>query len=525
MKKLFAIMMSAIMTMTFMPAMVWAEETPTEPVAPIEQTVYCDTTNFGTVYYHDSTSSKAVLGIFNENADPEDGTPYNVGTRTVKIISGSKYLVKSGDPVKKADRTNYTFKGKAAGTAKVKVTFAGDAAKNIAATSMTYTIKVKKATKLSSSNVSLSKTSYTYNAKEQRPSVSVKVCDKTVSSKYYTVTKPSASTNAGTYEIKVKGKTKYYGTITKSYKIKKRTQTIEAEIDKTELTTYKDEKATVKFTKSSIGAEKATFTVSDTNMATVTTAKDGKSATIKAKGTKSGTVTVTVKVAGGKNNTDATKKFDIKVVGPADLSKAKINLATTSFTYSGKENKPALSVTLNGKTVPSKAYTIVYSSNVNAGTAKATIKANDKAYKGSKSATYTIKKAAQKLTLSTNLVKLDPNYNKNYFISKQRMVKSVYTLSVKTNAKGVSLSQIKFETEDEDKALRTGGKKDKLKVLDKNPTIVVENGAAKYKFEIKEYNTFKKKVEGHLLVKISSPATANYKATTKTADFTVELSK
>ena len=68
--------------------------------------------------------------------------------------------------------------------------------------------------------IKLSTTSYTYNGKTKKPSV--KVTDskgKTISSKYYTVSRPSSSKKVGTYTIKVKFKTKYTGTAKVTYKI------------------------------------------------------------------------------------------------------------------------------------------------------------------------------------------------------------------------------------------------------------------------------------------------------------------
>ena len=66
----------------------------------------------------------------------------------------------------------------------------------------------------------LSKTSYTYNGKTQKPSVTVKDSKgKTISSKYYTVTYFGGCKAPGTYKVTVTMKGNYSGTKTLTYKI------------------------------------------------------------------------------------------------------------------------------------------------------------------------------------------------------------------------------------------------------------------------------------------------------------------
>ncbi len=68
--------------------------------------------------------------------------------------------------------------------------------------------------------IKLSTTSYTYNGKTKKPSVKVNDSKgKTISSKYYTVSRPSSSKKVGAYTIKVTFKTKYTGTVKLTYKI------------------------------------------------------------------------------------------------------------------------------------------------------------------------------------------------------------------------------------------------------------------------------------------------------------------
>ena len=81
-------------------------------------------------------------------------------------------------------------------------------------------VSTTKTTIYKASKVSLSKTSYTYNGKAQKPSVVVKNSKgKTISSKYYTVTYASGRKNVGTYKVTVKMKGNYSGTKTLYFKV------------------------------------------------------------------------------------------------------------------------------------------------------------------------------------------------------------------------------------------------------------------------------------------------------------------
>jgi hypothetical protein len=84
------------------------------------------------------------------------------------------------------------------------------------------------------------------------------------------------------------------------------------------------------------------------------------------------------------------------------LNKATVTLSKTSMAYTGKAQKPTVTVKVDGVTVPSSQYTVSYSNNTKVGTAKVTIKATSKAtyISGSVTKTFTITKAANPLTVS-----------------------------------------------------------------------------------------------------------------------------
>ncbi|MDY4516110.1 MAG: hypothetical protein SPD93_06390 [Lachnospiraceae bacterium] len=127
---------------------------------------------------------------------------------TVTVKDGSKTLKKDTDySVKYANNTN-------AGTATVTITGKG----NYTATAKkTYTIAKKS---IAGSVITLSKTSYIYSGKECKPTVVVKVGDKTlVKDTNYTVSYKN-NVNIGTAAVVVTGKGNYSGTAKKTFLIK-----------------------------------------------------------------------------------------------------------------------------------------------------------------------------------------------------------------------------------------------------------------------------------------------------------------
>ncbi len=80
--------------------------------------------------------------------------------------------------------------------------------------------------------------------------------------------------------------------------------------------------------------------------------------------------------------------------GSIHISKADVVLANTSFTYDGTAKTPSVTVKIDGKTlVLNTDYTVSYSNNIEAGTAKVTVTGRGN-YTGSKTVSFTITKAA-----------------------------------------------------------------------------------------------------------------------------------
>jgi hypothetical protein len=131
--------------------------------------------------------------------------------------------------------------------------------------SVEITRKTQDATKLTTKNttVTLSKTSYTYDGKTKKPTVTVYDSkSKKISSKYYTV-KYSNNTKVGKATLTITFKDKYTGTIKKTFKINPAATTI------SKTTGYEIQYATdKKFTKN-----KKTVTVSSAKTTSTTITK------------------------------------------------------------------------------------------------------------------------------------------------------------------------------------------------------------------------------------------------------------
>ncbi len=99
------------------------------------------------------------------------------------------------------------------------------------------------------------------------------------------------------------------------------------------------------------------------------------------------------------NNANAISGY-AKVAKGADFANdAVITLSQTEYEYNGGENKPAVTVTVGGKTLDSANYTVSYADNINAGTATVTVTAvASDIYSGTATANFTITKAEISVT-------------------------------------------------------------------------------------------------------------------------------
>lgn len=215
----------------------------------------------------------------------------------------------------------------------------------------------------------------TYNGKAQTQKLTVKLGKKTLKKGRDYQVAYQDNINAGTATVTITGTGAYGGTITKTFKIKR--------------------KAVSKLKISSPKAQ--TYNGSPRTPQPVV--KDGKRKLTEGvdfslsykKNTNAGTATVIVK---GMGNYSGSVKRTFKINQRSIKSGTNISVPS-SVTYNGKAQKPKPTVVFEGRTLRAgKDYTVSYSNNKKAGTAKLTIKGKG-SFKGSVTKKFKITKPAR----------------------------------------------------------------------------------------------------------------------------------
>lgn len=179
----------------------------------------------------------------------------------------------------------------------------------------------------------------------------------------------------------------------------------------------------------------------------------------------SAVITATLKGTGIKASTTVTvshtHKYTSKVVSPTatakgytlhtcscgssykdnyknPVKKMTVKLSKTSVTYNGKAQKPKVTVSINGKELASKYYTVSYKNNKKVGTATVTVKGKG-SYKGiSGTATFKIQKATFKIKLSKTSVTYNGKAQKpkvTVTANGKKLASKYYSVSYKNNKK------------------------------------------------------------------------------------------
>ena len=203
---------------------------------------------------------------------------------------------------------------------------------------------------------SLAAGTFSYDGTEKKPEVTVKSGSKQLTSGTDFTVSYTNNINVGTAKAVITGKGNYSGTITKSFKI------TQADLNKFTASLSAD---------SFIydGAEKKPVITVKSDNAQLTADTDftvSYSSNINA-----GTATVTIT---GKGNYSGSIKKQFTIT-PADFSGFSAELSADTVTYTGSAQKPGATVKSGDKVLVSGTdFTVSYSNNTNAGTAKATIK-------------------------------------------------------------------------------------------------------------------------------------------------------
>ncbi len=249
-----------------------------------------------------------------------------------------------------------------------------------------YNLAVEKV--LSEENTKVEIAEAVYTGEEVKPEVKVYLdgSGKPLAEKNYSVTFED-NVNAGMAVCTIKGKREYSGEIQTTFQILKAKQEIKVESQTLEVT-----EDTEPFVLKAEGQGALAFESSAPEIAEI----DNKGLiAVKA----IGSTEIMIKAA----ETDNYEAAEIVVVLTVkkDIVKTKLTAENTvvtiaDVTYNGKKQKPAVTVTVSGKTLSTDDYSVAYSDNKNVGTAKAVITGKNK-YTGQIDASFKIKKADQQI--------------------------------------------------------------------------------------------------------------------------------
>lgn len=329
-------------------------------------------------------------------------------TRTTVSLSASSFIydgaekkpeitVKTGNTQLTLNK-DYTISYKNntnVGTASVTVTgkgnYSGSQTKDFTITAATFT----------GVTVTLSNSAFTYDGTEKKPGVTVKAGSKLLSAdKDYTFAYAN-NINAGTASVIITGKGSYSGSTAKSFTINP------ADLSKASITlsassfiydgTEKKPEVTISIGQKHL-SEETDYTLSYKNNTNIGTAS------VTASGT-------------GNYTGSISKTFNIAAT---DLSTADVKLSAASFTYNGKAITPSVIVTCNDKALTNGTdYSVAYTSNINAGTARVTITGIG-AYSGVKTVTFRIKRAKATLTPTAAALTLTQSSRKTAVIKRKK---------------------------------------------------------------------------------------------------------
>ncbi|SEK78303.1 dockerin type I domain-containing protein, partial [Ruminococcus albus] len=306
------------------------------PTSITKCTVTLGTTN----YTYDGTAKKPVVNVLNGSDALTEGTDFTVAY---------------------SSNTN-------AGTATVTIKGIGNFTDS---TTKTFTISPKNASALT---VTVSPTSYTYDGKEKKPTVTVKDGTKTLTSGTDYTVSYSNNINAGTASAVITCKGNYTGTKSASFTI--------------------SEPAAVSISGCTATLSASTYTYDGSEKKPSVTVKNGSTSLINGvdyivsytNNINAGTAAVNIMGLGRYTGT-LTKTFTISQKSVSGLT---VVVSPASYIYDGKAKQPDVTVTDGSRTLTNgKDYTLAYSNNVNAGTASIAVKGTGN-YTGSLSKNFKI---------------------------------------------------------------------------------------------------------------------------------------
>lgn len=269
-----------------------------------------------------------------------------------------------------------------------------------------YKLAIEKV--LTTDNTKIEVAEAVYTGEEVKPEVKVYLDDKLLTAENYDVIFTD-NVNAGTATCTIKGKNEYSGQVQTTFEIKKAKQEIVVASTTLEVVEGAEPFALAVEAKGAL-----TYTISADDIASV---DETGLVTVKAVGT----ADITIKAAETDNYEAAELVISLTVKKNEGVQITAENTVVTvsDVTYTGKEQEPAVTVTVGGKELSADDYTVEYSDNKNAGTAKVVVTGKG-SYTGTAESTFVIKKASQTISSQTIYV-----YNK--YIALRPSVKGTVT--------------------------------------------------------------------------------------------------
>lgn len=274
--------------------------------------------------------------------------------------------------------------------------------------------------------VRLSQYRFTYDGTEHKPTVTLLKNGDEVAESDYTVSFKGDLVNAGTVNVIVEGKGNLEGTLTREFTI------AAADFSKCEVTL--SDKPIYFYENKAYTTE---FTVKDGSKLL----KEGKDFTVEYQyNDKPGNANVIFKGMGNYTSSQISKQFFIV---PRDFYYCDITLSGESFTETGKEIKPEVTIKFGEKILQKdKDFIVLYVDNVKPGTATVTISGKG-TYTGSVSKTFKIARAKATIKAASKTVTM--NSSKKYSITEKIVTDGKVKVSWKT-VKSISGYEIQYST-------------------------------------------------------------------------------
>lgn len=288
------------------------------------------------------------------------------------------------------------------GTANITVSTAEN--KNYNTITKNITVYVRKAestdkTSITDCTVGDITEEYTYDGTEKQPKLTVSYNNTVLTEETDYTLGYTDNVDAGTAFVTVKGRGKYSGIVTKTFKIAKAQQPLEVKVHSKDMEVGDSIRFTVSAPGSISVSSEDTSIASVNNKNIITALAPGK-------------VSMQVSAKETKNYQAAEETVELNVTEASSQEKTNLSRATILLSkvtpYNGEEKKPSITVLTKTTLQKDVDYVVSYENNVNAGTGTIVVNGIG-AYTGAATQTFTIDKADQDVVATMGKETLKPN--------------------------------------------------------------------------------------------------------------------